>query len=289
MTRQAAVLYAARPGCPLDTKVELELEGESMVFINESMEFLSRRLSALGLNSFYFRVVGFGYMDKIRVFDGTRNTTLHEETHRDLRGYWEIPDDAFDESLAHAAEDFRFADSDTIAKRRGLSKRLPQLYRAFSSRLQNGGLGEDGRKLLETVVKIPAYDRSHNNWATFLRVFEGFRYYDMFMDVLEADGPGAGLEEIFRVASLISETGDTEEGVLLFEDYLRSRGTDVQYDEKQLLVRDPGLWGFPPTFRTGSNEEGYRMLAQTSNLLATRPLQESLGRRKAKFKRLGDS
>ena len=58
MTRQAAVLYAARPGCPLDTKVELELEGESMVFINESMEFLSRRLSALGLNSFYFRVVG---------------------------------------------------------------------------------------------------------------------------------------------------------------------------------------------------------------------------------------
>ena len=89
--------------------------------------------------------------------------------------------------------------------------------------------------------------------------------------------------------SVADFTDITHKPVSFHRNYLRSRGTDVQYDEKQLLVRDPGLWGFPPTFRTGSNEEGYRMLAQTSNLLATRPLQESLGRRKAKFKRLGDS
>jgi|APSaa5957512576_1039674.scaffolds.fasta_scaffold15910_3 hypothetical protein len=288
MTRHAAVLYAARPGYPLDTKVELELENDSTGFIGESMEFLSRRLHALGLTNFYFNVVGFGNKDSARVFDGSRSTMVHEEAHRDLRAYWSIPESSFDESLAHAVSDVRFADQDTIAKRRSLSRRLPRLYRAFSSRLRNGGLGKDGQELLNTIVDIPKYNRSQDNWATFLRTFEGFRHYDMFMDILEMDGPGHGMEEIFSVAGLVSETGDVEEAVLLLEDYLRLRGKEVQFDEEVLTVRDPDLWDFESAIEAGSNEGGYRILAQTSNWLATPALREVLGRRKAKFKRLGD-
>jgi hypothetical protein len=287
MKRHAAALYAAKPGYPLDTKVELEFGGKSPDLVEDTMEYLSRKLSALGLVNFYFNVVGFGSKGSARAFDGSESTLLHEEAHRDLREHWESPENSFDEGLAHAAEDFRFADQEKIRRRRFLSKNLPILYRDFSDGLKNGGLKH--RRLMNRAIELPGYDHSHKNWASFLRTFESFRHYDMFMELFEMEGAGSGMEEVFRIARIVSESDDSEQGILLLEDYLRECGRYVSYDAEELPVCDLELWDFDSTFRAGGNDEGYKMFAQTSNDLVDLPIRNFLRGKEAVFRRLSDS
>jgi len=211
------IVASERPGLPLSIIISIEAHKRFSEPIFFTLGEMQSKLTEEGICHTQYGVAGHHDKGDIKFFTDSntdpKDVKVHEEEHRWLYNVDNRIDGSFTEGWAYATTDYLCEDYSNAVRRHRFSLELGSFYECIVNKFLDGGPSkQDLNRMEETIDKLGG-GYTNKNWAAFLNVFENFRYYAIFHDILRAFDYEEAKDIVSKGAKIIKKSGSLKQGL----------------------------------------------------------------------------